>query len=121
MRIDSVGLFAKAAVWSRHNNDRPSLPVHPTRTIPKPHPFTPRNPGASPTAGDGELGATHATPISLGSTAVLGLALPPVAGLPEDTTGLQTGYPGALAPQGLSTVLDLEVSLPDRWAPTHRT
>ncbi|MDX2476707.1 MAG: hypothetical protein QNL05_05025, partial [Gammaproteobacteria bacterium] len=61
------------------------------------------------------------TPISLGSTTVLGLALPSVARVPADTTGLQTRYPGTLASQGLSTVLDVEVSLPNGWAPTHRT
>jgi hypothetical protein len=35
-----------------------------------------------------------------------------VAGLPADTAGLQTGYPGARAPQVRSTVMDLEVPLP---------
>ena len=61
------------------------------------------------------------TAASLGSAVVLGLALPPMAGLYTDTAGLETGYPGALALQGLSTVLELEVSLPDGRAPTHRT
>jgi len=56
-----------------------------------------------------------------GSTAVLGLALPAVAWLSADTPGFQTGYPGALAPQGLSAVLDLEVSLQPGRTPTHRS
>ena len=50
---------------------------------------------------------TQTTPVSLGPTAVLGLALPPMAGLPAGTASLQSGYPGTLAPQGLSAVLDV--------------
>jgi hypothetical protein len=49
------------------------------------------------------------------------LILATTPGIQLKTTGLQTGYPGARAPQGLSTVLDVEVPLPDRQAPTHRT
>ena len=35
-----------------------------------------------------------------------------MARLPTNTAGFQTGYPGTLAPQGLSAVLDVEVPLP---------
>ena len=87
VRIDSVDFFAELVVRSRHENYRPSPPVHPTRTVPEPRLLTPRNSGASPTAGDGEPGATQATPISLGSTAVLGLALPSVARVPANAAG----------------------------------
>ncbi len=47
--------------------------------------------------------------------------IPTVAELPADTAGLQNRYPGALASQGLSAVLDLEIPLPDGCAPSHRT
>jgi len=66
VNIDSVDFFAEVVVRSRHESDRPSPTVHPTRTVPKPRPLTPRNSGASPTAGDGEPSTTQATPISLG-------------------------------------------------------
>ena len=121
VRIDFVDFFAKAVVRSRHEKHRPPRPVYAARSNTKPRPPAPRNPGASPTTGHGKPNTTQTTPVSLGPTAVLGLALPPVAGLPAGTASLQTGYPAALAPQGLSTVLDLEVPLPDGWAPTHRT
>lgn len=119
--LTPLTLFSKAVVRSRHENYRPPPAVHRARTVPKPRPLTPRNPGASPTTGDGEPNTTQTTPISPGATALLGLALRPMAGLPADLAGLQTGYPGALVPQGLSTVLDVEVPLPDGWASTHRT
>ena len=115
VRSDFVDFFATAIVRSRHMNYRPPRPVLAARPTPKPRPPAPRNPGASPTTGHGK------TPISLRSTAVLGLALPSVARVPADTAGFQTRYPGALASQRLSTVLDLEVSLPPGWASTHRT
>ena len=47
--------------------------------------------------------------------------IPTVAELPADTAGLKTRYPGALASQGLSALLDLEIPLPDGWAPSHLT
>jgi hypothetical protein len=110
--IDSVEIFTMAVVRPGHENSRPPPPVHPDWTVPKPRPLAPRNSGASATACHGKPNTTQATPISLGSTAVPGLAVPPVAGLPADTAGIQTGYPDALAPQGLSPVLDVEVPLP---------
>ena len=71
VRIDSVDFFADVVVRSRHENYRPSRPVRPARTVPNPRALTPRNSGASPTAGDGEPSTTQATPFSLGSTAIL--------------------------------------------------
>jgi hypothetical protein len=47
---DTVDIFAIAVVRSRRENYRPPRPVQPARTVSKPRPLTPRNPGASPTA-----------------------------------------------------------------------
>ncbi len=40
---------------------------------------------------------------------------------PANTAGVQTRYPCALAPQGLSTLLDVEVPLPQERAYTYST
>ena len=110
VRIDFVDFFSPTIVRSRHENYYPPRPVHAPRSISNPRPPTSRSPGAPPTTGHGKPITTQTTPISLVSTAVLGLALPSVAWLPADTAGLQTRYPGALASQGLSAVLGLEAS-----------
>ena len=41
--------------------------------------------------------------------------------MPANTAGVQTRYPYALAPQGLSTLLDVEVPLPQERASTYST
>jgi len=60
----------------------------------------------------------------MGSTAILGLAVPPVAGLLADTAGLQTGYPGGLAPQGRPSYIPYLQSVTnmtgDFQSPCHR-
>ena len=119
--FDFVGFFAPAIVRFRHENYRPPRPVHAARSIPKPPPPASRNPGASPTTGHAKPDTTQTTPFSLGSSTVLGLALPSMAWMSADTAGLQTGYLGALAPQGFSTVLDVEVPLPPGRASTYFT
>ena len=68
VHFDSVDFIAEVVVRSRHENYRPSPPVHPARTIPEPRPPAPRNSSAPPTAGDGEPSTTQATPFSLVST-----------------------------------------------------
>ena len=110
VNIDFVDFFSPAIVRSLHENYCPPRPVHAARSISNPCPPTSRSPGAPPTIGHGKPNTTQTTPISLGSTTVLDLALRPVAWLPAYTAGLQTRHPGALASQGLSTVLDVEVS-----------
>ena len=121
VRFDFVDFFSPTIVRSLHENYCPPRPVHAARPISNPRPPTSRSPGAPPTIGHGKPNTTQTTQISLESTAVLGLALPSVAWLPANTAGLQTRHLGALASQGLSTVLDVEVSSWPGRASTHRT
>ena len=121
VRIDFVDFFSPTIVMSLHENYCPPCPVHAARSISNPRPPTSRSPGAPPTIGHGKPSTTQTTPISLGSTTVLDLALPPVAWLPADTAGLQTRLIGALASQGLSTVLDMEDPLPQGWTSNYST
>ena len=120
-QLTSLTLLPRPHTFTGHDNYHRPCPVYPAGSAPKPRPFKPRNPGTSPTTSHGKAHVTQTASIPLARTAVLGLALPPVARLSADTAGFQTGYSGALAPQGLSAVLDLEVPLPPGRAPTHRS
>ena len=66
--------------------------------------------------GHGEPVAATTGPVSLARTVVLDLALPPMAWLSRNARGLQAGHAGALAPQGVSTLLELEVAALGRSA-----
>ena len=122
VRLDSVVFFTELVVRPRHESYRPPvlctllrlfqnrllhLEILPLRQLAR--------------ADNVDPSTTYATRISLGSTAILDLSLPPVARLPADTEYLQTRYLSAVAPLGLSTLLDLEIPLPPRRAATYST
>jgi len=45
------------------------------------------------------------------------VALSPMAHVPADTDDLQAGHSGPMARQGISAVLDMEISTVPKWSP----
>ena len=108
----SLTLFQAPRKIPSHENYPLSRSLYPARPTAQPHPFAPWNPVPSPTTCHGKTQITQTDSILLAWAVFLGLALPSMARLPKDTSRFQTRYSGALAPKGLSAVLDPEMPVP---------